>query len=82
MSERETSIRPRDREKIDPGNLRGMAIAEYGRVSRVEMIQRYRDYHQRRKANAEAALALHDDELIVETYRGPYARKGLEEVTA
>jgi hypothetical protein len=81
MSERETSIRPRDPE-VDRGNLRGMAIAEWGRVGRAEMIERYRAYHQRRKANAEAALALTDDELIVETYRGPYARKGLKEVPA
>jgi hypothetical protein len=81
MSERETSIRPRDPE-VDRGNLRGMAIAAYGRVSRVEMIQRYRDYHRRALESAQIALSLTDDELIVETYLGPFAQKNLEEVPA
>lgn len=78
MSDRMTSIRPRT---ADPGNLKGMAISAWGRVSRAEMIERFRDYHLRQIANSYEALALHDDQLIVETYLGPYAQRNREEVT-
>lgn len=80
MSDRVTSIRPRDRE-VDPGNLKGMSIAAWGRVSRAEMLQRFRDYHFRQIAHSYEALALNDDELIVETYLGSIVKRNPQEVT-
>jgi hypothetical protein len=77
MSERMTHIGARevgDRPKVQ-------GIEAYGRLTRAEMIRRFRDYHERQLRDAQAALALNDDELIVTTYRGTYAQRGKREVT-
>lgn len=65
MSDRMTGIRGPD----------GSGIDEWGRVSRADMIRRYRAFYDRQRAQAEAALAATDDELTVETFLGPYAQK-------
>lgn len=45
------------------------------------MIDRFRRHYKRSLAEAEAALALTDDELAVRTYLGLYAMRNIEEVT-
>lgn len=77
MSERMTHVGARD--IGDRPRIQG--IEAYGRHTRAEMIRRFRDYHERNLREAQAALALTDDQLIVTTYRGTYAQKGIQEVT-
>jgi hypothetical protein len=56
-------------------------IEAYGRHDRAEMIRRFRDYHERQLRDAQAALALTDEDLIVTTYLGSFAQRGRTEVT-
>ncbi len=79
MSERMTSIRPKGRVTVGRGAVSGTAA--YGRHSRAEMIADYRAYYRWQADEAAAALAVVDDDLIVETYTGFYARRNVEEVT-
>lgn len=81
MSERETSISPRaEYRRTESGELiSGIAVG--GRETRAVMIFRFRRHYQRQLEQAVAALALNDDQLIVKTYIGPYARKNEQEVT-
>ena len=55
-------------------------VADYGRKTRAEMIEAYRTYYRHVKQEAERALAVHDEQIIVETYLGPQARKNREVV--
>ena len=75
MSDRQTSIRPRDR------SIRVGGYVAWGRKTRAEMLAEYRRYYRVLAIKAQTALALSDDELIVETYLGPYAQRRREEVT-
>jgi hypothetical protein len=70
-----TSVGPRER---TPG-VEG--FASYGRETRADMIAKYRRYYGRQKEAAEKALALTDEELIVDTYVGVWAQNGRREVT-
>ena len=79
MSDRITRIRTRN--PIGPAPHRVAAISDYGRKTRAEMINIYRAHYQRQIERAQAALTIPDDELIVETYLGPWAMKNKEEVT-
>lgn len=75
MSERMTAVGPRER-------IPGVSgPARIGRKSRAEMLADFRRYHETRAETARIALALTDDELIVETYLGLYAQRGKTEVT-
>lgn len=64
-----------------PTRTRVSGIETYGRVTRDEMIQRFREHYDRQLRQAREALALTDDELIVTTYLGSYAQRGKTEVT-
>jgi hypothetical protein len=75
VSDRQTSIAPRDR------NVRVGGCAAWGRKTRAEMIAEYRRYYRSQAIEAQSALALTDEDLIVETYLGPYAQRNREEVT-
>lgn len=81
MSERETSVAPRpDYRRTEAGRIIP-GIAEHGRKTRPEMIEIFRRHYQRQLEEAQAALALTDGQLIVKTYKGPWARKDEQEVT-
>lgn len=54
------------------------ALADYGRLSRVDMIRLYREYYAKQLRDATEALAVSDDALVVETYRGAYSHRDLE----
>ncbi len=45
------------------------------------MITEFRAYYQRQRDEAERALALPDEALIVETYLGPWAMRNREAVS-
>lgn len=72
MSERMTSVHA-------PGN--NSAYASWGRLTRAEAISEWRRYYEGLRDEAAKALATPDEDLIVETYLGPYAMKNREEVT-
>lgn len=79
MTSRMTGIRPRN---IRPEWIgRGVGFQMYGRKTRAELIRRYRQHYLNQAAEAEYALSLSDDELIVETYLGPMAQNDPQEVT-
>lgn len=77
MSDRMTSCTPRDKSIRPPIS----GVADHGRQGRAKMIAFFRSYYEHQKAEADAALALTDDELIVETYVGSIVRRGATEVT-
>lgn len=85
MSERQTSVGPRPQgHRAAPRTASGHVIpgiAAYGRKTRPEMIEAFRRHYQRQLEEAQAALALTDEQLIVKTYVGAWARKGEKEVT-
>lgn len=85
MSERVTSVGPRDVGDSPSSERRkrvfGIRIADHGRRSRSEMIERFRSYFEYQRQQAEFALSLADEELIVETYLGSWAMRNCEEVT-
>lgn len=56
-------------------------IAESGRKTRAEMIPLFRTYYEQQRVEAEKALALSDEDLVVETYLGPWAMKNREVVS-
>lgn len=72
MSERMTACHA-------PG-IKGAGIADWGRKTHAEMVAMYRAYYRHQRAEAEAALAVPDSELVVETYLGPYAQRNREPV--
>lgn len=71
MSARMTSIKA-------PG-IAGIAV--YGRETRAEMIVRYHKHAEHLMREAQAAMAVTDDELVVTTYSGPWARTNEKVVT-
>jgi len=71
MSERVTEI------SSGPGTP---GLMDYGRKTRAEMVAAYRRYYEHQRAEAERALAVADDDLIVTTFLGPYAMKNREVV--
>lgn len=79
MAERMTDIGPRS--VPDEWKGAGIGIAHHGRETRADMIAAYRAHYQRQLAKAQYALGLTDDELIVETYTGVWARNNRKEVT-
>lgn len=72
MSDRMTGVRPR---------AGGASYALWGRESRADAIEAYRKFYRHQLAEAAAALAWKDDELLVETYLGSWAQKDRKEVT-
>jgi len=71
MSDRMTSVSA-------PG-IQG--FAEYGRLSRKEMVDKFLKHYERKLFEAQKALATPHDEIIVETYIGVYAMRNLRRVT-
>lgn len=71
MSERMTSIRL-------PGLPTGTGFQDYGLKSVGEMIKTIQDKARYDIENAKKILDAKDDEFLVETYIGPYARRKLE----
>lgn len=70
MSERLTSIWIMDED--------GSGIAEWGRVSVPEMIQKFRLYAERKKREAEMVLNALDSDFRIETYRGVHVKRDRE----
>ena len=62
-----------------PG-ITGSGLQDWGRRTHAEMVSLYRAYHERQLAESQAALAVPDGELVVETYLGPYAQRNRERV--
>lgn len=58
----------------------GAGLDLWGRATRAGAIAEYRKHYARELAQAAAALDASDDELIVETFLGPYAQKNRETV--
>lgn len=81
MSERETSISPRREYRRTEAGWLIPGLAEPGRKTRAEMIASFRRHYRQQLEEAQAALALTEDQLIVKTYIGPWARKDEQEVT-
>jgi hypothetical protein len=81
MSDRLTSIGPRAEYRRTESGVVIVGMSVYGRETRVEMIRQYRAAKQRDLEEAQAALALTDEQLIVKTYVGAWARKNEQEVT-
>ncbi|WP_344754615.1 hypothetical protein [Gryllotalpicola koreensis] len=75
MSERMTSARLRDQ------SIHGLSLADYGRLSRAEMIGKLRAYAEHERARAQAVLEAKDEDIVVETYVGVIVGRKLEEVT-
>lgn len=71
MSDRMTSIRPTDQER----RAQGIGLQYYGLRTRAEMLKQFRAMYERELEKAQYALSLSDDELIVETFVGPWAQK-------
>jgi hypothetical protein len=80
MSTRETSISPKPGHRTEGGQVIP-GIAEHGRKTRAEMIELFRRRYRQQLEEAQAALALTDDDLIVRTYVGAWARKNEQVVT-
>jgi hypothetical protein len=72
MSERMTDISGGDG---TPGWM------EYGRKSRAEMIAAYRRVYEHQLAEAERALAVPDDELVVTSFLGVHVQRSREGVS-
>mgnify|MGYP006350049633 CR=1 FL=1 len=72
MSERMTRIELRGNKAAGPG------LAEWGRKTPAEMIERYRQYARHQLAEAEAVLAATDEEFRVETYTGVHVQRNRE----
>jgi hypothetical protein len=53
----------------------------YGRKTRAEMLAGYRKYYQNEIERAQKALAVPDDELVVTTFLGMWARRNEQVVT-
>lgn len=65
-------------EKMTSIHLANQAgIADWGFLSRSEMIDQYRKYAAQLKSEADAVLVASDDDFIVEQYCGVYARRNL-----
>ncbi|QIG57785.1 hypothetical protein SEA_PAULODIABOLI_50 [Microbacterium phage PauloDiaboli] len=75
MADRMTSVRLRSSHPAD-----GEGIAEYGRQTRQDMVQKYRAYAQRQFDRARAVLEAEDGDFIVETYTGHIVQRNREEV--
>lgn len=74
MSSKLTTVRPRK-------GRNGVGFTDHGTHSREEMIAQMRRHYQRQLEEAQYALELSDDELIVETHTGVYRRRNVKEVT-
>lgn len=72
MSERMTDISGGDG---TPGYM------DYGRKSRAEMIASYRRIYQHQLEEAQRALAVPDDELVVTTFLGVHVQRNREVVS-
>lgn len=69
-------------DRMTEASVPGVAvgIAEWGRLTRPQMIARYRDHYQRQLADAQKALDVADEDILVRTYLGPWAMKNIEVV--
>jgi hypothetical protein len=76
MSDRMTSARVAD------APFGTLAIGEWGRRTRPEMIAKLRESAQRQKESAERVLSATDEEIIVETYLGPHSQRNLQVVSS
>jgi hypothetical protein len=59
----------------------GFGIAAYGRKTRAEMLAKYRKHYEFQLRKAAEALAKTDEEIVVSTYVGPWARTNEKVVT-
>lgn len=55
-------------------------FASRGRLTRAEAIQAFREHFEHVRADADAALAVPDEDLVVETYLGLHTRRRREDV--
>ena len=55
-------------------------LQDYGRRTRAEMVEQFRAHYEHQKAEAERALAMKDEDLVVETWLGPVAMRNREVV--
>lgn len=81
MADRITNVGPRKGHGRTAENEIIGTLGTHGRESRPEMIRRFREHYTKQLSIAQAALALTDDQLIVETYTGVWAQNGRKEVT-
>lgn len=56
-------------------------VVDYGRKTRAEMVAQYRAYYEHQKTDAMEALAAADEDIVVETFLGPWAMRNREVVT-
>lgn len=59
-------------------SVQGSGIQDYGRKTPAEMISQLRSWAEHNKKIADAILSASDSDFHVETYLGPWARKGRE----
>jgi len=72
-----TGIRPTDRTR----SAQGIGFMDYGRHSRADMLRRFREHYRHELEKAQYALSVSGDELIVETFLGPWAMRNVQEVS-
>lgn len=80
MSDRMTSIQPKYGQNARPEPW-PIGIENYGRKTRTEMLTAWREHYEHQKQQAELALDLADDELVVHTFLGSFAQRNKVEVT-
>lgn len=53
-------------------------VADYGRLTKEQMLKQIRDYHRHNQQIAEIVLAAGDDEFDIEVVRGAIVRRHVE----
>lgn len=53
----------------------------HGRLTRAEALAKRRAYFERQRAEAEAALAIPDEDIVVTTYVGVWAQRNAQVVS-
>lgn len=56
-------------------------FAVQGRATHAEAVAAYRQHYEHQLAEAQRALAIPDDELVVETFLGLYAMRNRQSIT-
>jgi len=70
MGERMTSI------SLPCNKAAGPGLAEWGRKTPAEMVERYRKYANHLLAEAQAILAASDEDFYIETHTGVWVKRG------
>ena len=55
-----------------------LAVTDYGRRTRVEMLRQFRDHYADQLAEAQEALSLKDEDIETETYLGSVVMRNRE----